>query len=133
VGLDARPGEAWVAVGGEEVLRLDAVTLRPLGAPIPMSADPLCFTPQGDALLGARGRHVQVWNLAGREVARTVPPAETHSEENISGLAYGAGGALLLTASSSGQDRHLRLWDLAGGRQVAQLAFDGGRGKVAFA
>jgi mono/diheme cytochrome c family protein len=110
-GGEDRTLRLWDVKTGRELLRREVHTGE-------VSA--VCFTPDGKQLISASGRMIVVWDMMGRELHQL----RGHTDR-VRALAVSADGRLL---ASAGDDRSIRLWDLATGKE--QRCLSGNEGPV---
>jgi WD40 repeat protein/tRNA A-37 threonylcarbamoyl transferase component Bud32 len=120
--VDAAGGRV-AAAGGGRVRFLSADTLRPAGPPLEAPAGVLRVMPGGHTLLLGAGGGLSLTPARPGRVApeRTLagPEGARGHEATVTSTDVSPDGALVLSGSRA--DDHLRLWEAAGGRLVADL------------
>jgi WD40 repeat protein len=113
--LAVGPSGDWLAYAdARQVGLLDGATLRPKGPPLPGGASCLAASPDGHTL--AVGR--EAVHLLDVERGRTLAVLGT-DEQELDGLTFSPDGALL--AGTAPRTDHVKVWEAAGGRLVADL------------
>jgi WD40 repeat protein len=133
-GLAVHPGEGWVAVTADRVTHfLDGATLRPVRPAAAVGGLHPGITPDGDSLMVAQDGSFDFWCLRAGRPARALrgPDGAPAYTTWLGSVVLSPDGALLLAAEEAA--KRVKLWDLAGGRLVADLFLEGGTGKAAFA
>jgi WD40 repeat protein len=122
----------WISLRSDSVVRLDPMTLTPKGPSIHLGYK-LGVRPDGSMVAGAAGDHVDLAGAAERGVpirslVKRTDEAETPPE--VHSVHFGRRGTLL---AGFYDDRHVKVWDVASGRQVAHFPVGGdGIGCAAF-
>jgi WD40 repeat protein len=83
------------------------------------------FSPDGSVLALARGKYVDLWEVAGGIKPAATIVAGTGRQPAVWALGWTAAGKVLMTA---GADGFVRLWDAAAGKELR--SFEWGIGKV---
>jgi len=126
-GLACHP-DGWLVcgTGGEKTHFLSGDTLLPLRPPLARGNRNAQFAPDGETLAGVAGPGVNLGSLRDDRLLRTLLPQENDSAEQgiLSDLAFSPDGNLLVSTWS--QTWHVKLWETASGRLLADL-FVGGR------
>ena len=113
------PDGALVATGGPDGVELWSIAQRSMLGVLKGPAGRvthLAFSPDGSLLAGDCGTAVVVWDVASR---REFAILSGHSKSIVC-VAFSPDGSLLASGSF---DRSLRLWDLAGHREVASAQY----------
>jgi WD40 repeat protein len=134
LGLAVHPGEGFLACGTDEnkIHFLSGDTLQPLRPAPAREARNCLFSPDGSCLLFDADFLIHFLNLRGDQVLRSLraPGSDKAHDGHISSLILSPDGTLLLSAS--GETKHIRLWEVASGRLLADLFVGGGTVKPAF-
>src|SRR5262249_46241863 len=130
-GLALHPTEGWLACDtGENTTEfLSADTLQPVRPGLAQGGSCYRFFPDRSCLVSAAGDLIRFLNPGTGEVLRTLQPPES-DKGPISGLTFNPEGTLLATAWE--ENKHVKLWEVANGRLVADLFVGGGTVKNAF-
>jgi WD40 repeat protein len=134
LGLAVHPVQGWVAcsaLGADACLSPD--TLQPLRPTVDRGMGQIQFAPDGLSLVYEADGVIHFLNLTNNQVLRQLQaPASAKSHDGvISALALNRDGTLLVSASQA--TKHVRLWEVAGGRLLADLFVGGGTVRPAFA
>jgi WD40 repeat protein len=131
VSVDPISGRVAVVIG-DKLHVLDGRTLQPSvvreGYPGQVG-----FSPDGQTLAVWPRHRLLLAEAAGGEILRSLvaPVSGRFNTDQITDVAFSPDGALLATASE--WSRHVNLWDVSGGRLVADIvAGDGGSVRIAF-
>jgi eukaryotic-like serine/threonine-protein kinase len=125
--LAVGPSGDWLAYAdGRQVGLLDCATLRPKGPPLPGGATCLATSPDGHTLAVGRDHAARLLDL---ERGRTLAVLGTDDQE-LDGLTFSPDGALL--AGTAPDTNHVKVWEAAGGRLVADLAAGAGPVRAEF-
>jgi WD40 repeat protein len=133
-GLALHPTEGWLAChAGNRLHALSADTLRAVQPPADRGGPRLQFAPNGTLAWADQGV-IRCEHLGGAEPLRRLflAPDSDRSEDGwIEHLIFSPRGDLLLSAST--ETKHVKLWEVAGGRLVADFFAGGGHVAAAFA
>jgi WD40 repeat protein len=133
--MNVHPTEGWLVCVGDDgqFYLLSATLLQPLRPPHPGQMLQARFTADGTALLVERQGHFGLLNLRTGQVAQAFAfaGADTGSADPVSELAVSPDGALVASASTF--TRHVHVWQVSGGRLLADLPVGGGLLNLAFA
>jgi serine/threonine protein kinase/WD40 repeat protein len=134
LGLAVHPTEGWLACATDDGKThfLAPDTLQPLRPPLACGCKLCEVAPEGSSLAFAAGNRIEFLNLRRDERQRRLDARDSDGAEDgrITDLAFSPDGALLLSASED--SKHVKLWERAGGRLVADLSVGDGAGKAVF-
>jgi WD40 repeat protein len=135
VGLARHPAEGWLACAtrDDKIHFLSADTLQPLRPALPRLAFQIQFTPDGSCLVSGANWLIPFLALRSGRPLRDLRGFESEQggDDPMTSLAFSPDGALLLANGT--ESKRVRLWEVAGGRQRADLSLGGGAVKTAFA
>jgi WD40 repeat protein len=137
-GLDSRgfrpafsPDGAWLAVGGEQPIKIWDVDsgqlMRTFATQAGDTSFSLVFSPDGTLLAeSGNDRKVTIWDVASGRVAHNL----THGTQgDVHDLAFSPDGQWLVTA---GTDNTVRLWDVVSGQELQIMSHNSGLYGVTF-
>jgi serine/threonine protein kinase/WD40 repeat protein len=125
--LAVSPSGDWLAYADAgQVGLLDCAALRPRRPALPGGASCLAASPDGHTLAVGRDDSVHLLDVeSGRTLAALGP-----DDQGLDTLTFSPDGALL--AGTAPQTEHVKVWEVAGGRRVADLAAGAGPVRAAF-
>ena len=126
------PETLWVSLRSDWAVRLDPMTLMPKGPKVRLGYR-LRVSPDGSMVAGATGDGLNLADAAGsgdRVRVLVERASEGGTPEEVDSVDFGRSATIL---AGFFRDRHVRVWDVASGRVLAQIPVGGdGIGCAAF-
>jgi WD40 repeat protein len=136
VDLACHPTEGWLACfhSHDRLEVLSGETLQPLCDSRGFLGNCLQFGPDGNTLARSTDKGIDLMSPQGVWLVRTfsLPNGEINFSSGplTHGLAFSPDGTLVLWFSTT--DKHVKLWEMASGRQLAHLVIGGGVTRAGF-
>ena len=112
------PDGTILASGAADAILLGDLAAQTRTATLPAGATSVAFSPDGATLASGSGDGVQLWDLATQTDVATYRHSDARWGPGVSAVAFSPDGTLV---ASGGDDKTVRLWNVATGENVAVL------------